>query len=118
MAEAVIVSEVPMDAYQLKKELERIKKRDKELDFRAAKTEEYLNQVAPYSNADQLFDKLMKLEIPRLKEAHVHKIIDIMPSTAKDLKVILQGYTLTVNNDSIKKIVDAISEFIEKSEKK
>jgi len=114
MADAQIISENPMNMYQLKKELERIKKRDNELNFRAARTEEYLNQIAVHKNADELFDRIMRLNIPRLKEQHIHKIIDVTPTTVNELKVVLQGYTLTVNNESMKKIVDTINEFLEK----
>ena len=113
MADMQIISESPIDTSQLRKELEKIRKRDNELNFRAQRTEEYLQQVAALKNADDLFDKLMKLNIPRLKEQHVHKIIDLMPATVSELKVVLQGYTLTVNNDAMKKIVDTISEFSE-----
>ena len=109
-----ITSETPINSYILKKELEKIKKRDNELNFRANRTEEWLNQIATLKNADALFDKIMKLNIPRLKEQHVHKIIDAAPETINELKVVLQGYTITVNNDSMKKIVDTISEFLEK----
>lgn len=114
MADVQIISETPMNIYQLKKELERIKKRDNELNFRANKTEEYLQQIATLKNADELFDRLMKLNTPRLKEQHIHKIVDIAPTTINELKVVLQGYTLTINNESMKKIIDAISEFLEK----
>jgi len=114
MTDTQIVSETPIGLYNLKKELERIKKRDGELNFRANKTEEYLNQIGVLKNADELFDKLAKLNIPRLKESHIHKIVDIMPTTVSDLKVVLQGYTITLNNESMKKIVDTVSEFLEK----
>ena len=114
MSDAQVISEVPINIYQLKKELERIKKRDSELNFRANKTEEYLQQIAAVKNADELFDKLMKLAIPRLREQHIHKLIDIMPTTLNELKVVLQSYTITVNNESMKKIVDSINEFLEK----
>ncbi|MBS3113504.1 hypothetical protein J4448_00220 [Candidatus Woesearchaeota archaeon] len=113
MADTQIISENPISIYQLKKELERIRKRDNELNFRANKTEEYLNQIATLKNTDELFDKLMKLNIPRLKEQHIQKIIDITPTTINDLKVIVQSYTITLNNESMKKIVDAVNEFLE-----
>jgi len=112
MPDMQIVSETPMNMYQLKKELEKIKKRDNELNFRVNRTEEYLQQVLTLKNADELFDKLMKLNIPRLKEQHVHKIIDIAPTTMNELKVILQSYTITVNNDAMKKIVDTLTDFL------
>ena len=109
-----IISETPINSHILKKELERIKKRDSELNFRAKRTEEYLNQISTLKNADELFDKLMKLNIPRLKEQHVHKRIDVTPTTLNDLKAVLQGYTITINKESMKKIVDTINEFLEK----
>ena len=114
MADVQIISETPINAYQLKKELERIKKRDSELNFRANKTEEYLNQIAAVKNADELFGKISKLDIPRLREQHIHKIVDVMPTTLNELKVVLQSYTITINNESMKKIVDTINEFLEK----
>ena len=114
MGDMQIISETPVNMHQLKKELEKIKKRDKELNFRAARTEEYLNQIAALKNADELFEKLVKLNIPRLKEQHIHKIIDITPATVNELKTVLQSYTITVNNESMKKIVDIINEFLEK----
>lgn len=114
MTDMQIVSETPINVYTLKKELERIKKRDTELNFRANKTEEYLSQIASQKNADELFSKLTSLDIPRLKEHHINKIIDIAPRTVSELRVILQAYTISINNESMKKIVDSISEFFEK----
>lgn len=116
MADVQIVSETPVNIYQLKKELERIKKRDNELNFRANRTEEYLNQLTTLKNTDELFEKIISLNIPRLKEQHVHKIVDIAPTTINELKVVLQGYPVTINNESMKKIVDTINEFLERSE--
>ena len=113
MTETQVISEAPINIYQLKKELERIKKRDNELNFRANRTDDYLNQIAPLKKTDELFDRIMKLNIPRLRDLHVNKIIDISPTTVNELKVVLQGYTITLNNESMKKIVDAINEFLE-----
>ena len=114
MSDVKLISENPINVYHLKKELERIKKRDGELNFRAARTEEYIQQVVTVKNAEDLFDKIMKLNIPRLKEQHIHKIIDITPTTLNELKVVLQSYTITVSNESMKKIIDTINEFLEK----
>ena len=109
-----IISETPITASQLKEELVKIKKRDKELNFRAAKTEEHLGYIGIPKDTEPLFEKISKLDISRLKEQHIRKIIDIMPATVKDLKVVLQGYTISVSNENMKKIVDAVNHFIEK----
>jgi len=112
-----ILSEKPVSMAELKNELENIKKRDKELNFRANKTEDYLNQFVSVKKVDdvnELIKKLTALNIPRLKEQHISKIVDIMPMTVKDLKVVLQNYIVTVNNENMKKIVDTIKNFIAK----
>jgi len=109
-----ILSETPISAAQLKEKLNEIKKRDGELNFRAAKAEEHLGSIDVNKNADALFDKISKLNISRLKEQHIYKIIDIMPTTVKDLKVVMQGYTISLNNENMKKIVDAVNNFISK----
>lgn len=114
MSEMQIISETPINIYILKEELEKIKKRDNELNFRSNRTEDYLNQMSSIKNADKLFKKMMDLGIPRLREQHVQKIIDIAPTTLNELKVVLQGYTVSLSNESIKKIVDVMNEFSEK----
>lgn len=111
-----IIEEKPINTVQLKEEIEKIKKRDKELGVRATKTEEYLKALITTSATKQkeLFDKLMGLKIPRLKEQHIHKIIDVLPTKPEDAKLVLQGYTLTVSNDNLKKIAEAVKAVIEK----
>lgn len=114
MGDVEIISETPINAYQLKEELKNIKKRDKELNFRASKTEDYLNAVLDLKAAEDLYKKIEGLKIPRLKDVHIHKLVELLPQTPQDVKVVLQGYTLNITNDSMKKIVDAINGFSEK----
>ncbi len=104
-----IISETPISTAQLKEELAKIKQRDKELNFRAVKTEEHLEHISTSMNTSALFEKISKLNISRLKEQHICKIIDIMPATIKDLKVVMQGYTISLNNENMKKIVDIVN---------
>ena len=114
MPDMQVISETPINIYILKKELEKIKKRDGELNFRANRTEEYLNQISNLKNVDELFKKLMDLNIPRLREQQINKIIDIAPTTVNELKVVLQGYTVSLSNESMNKIVETINVFLEK----
>ena len=107
------MSSTPMNLTELNSKLEKIKERDKELNFRSNKTKEYLEQFLSLSKkeAEEMKDRLLKLDIPRLKEEHINKIIDLLPISIDSLKVILQGYTVTVNQDNLKKIVDIVREF-------
>ena len=116
MVKPEIISEKPITLTELKQEIDKIKKRDKELNFRVGKTEEYLNHFITLSKAkeEELIKKLEKLNVPRLRDIHITKIVDILPKTVDELKIILQGYTIIVNNDNLKKIVDALKDFTEK----
>ncbi|MBD3310639.1 hypothetical protein GF351_05460 [Candidatus Woesearchaeota archaeon] len=109
-----ILSETSIPMAELKDELASIKKRDEELNFRASKTEEYLNQFVELDakKAKELYDKIDKLKVPRLKEQHINKVIDLLPTTVDSLKVLLQGYTLTVNSENMKKIVAVVQDFV------
>ena len=109
-----VLSQVAINASELHGELKRIKARDKELGFRAQKTLDYLEGghfLAP-EKAKELEGKLQKLEVPRLRDVHFHKLVDCLPATAKDVKVVLQGYQVTVSQESCKKIADTIAEFL------
>lgn len=108
-----IISEKPISMAELKEELEKIKKRDKELNFRANKTEEYLGQFTQIKAKDaaEITKKIKNLKITRLKEDAIVKIIDIMPTAAEELKSILQEYSLALNTDSLNKIAEIIKGF-------
>jgi DNA-directed RNA polymerase subunit F len=113
MTKPKIISETPISMAEAKSEIEKVKKRDSELNFRSTRTEEYLNVFAKLSKskADELKEKLEKLKIPRLGQEHIIKVIDILPQTGDELKVVLQGYPLTITKENMQKIVNAVKEF-------
>lgn len=112
MPDEEIVKEEPLTMVEMREELEEVKKRDKELNLRALKTFEYINQFTNLKSkeAKELYEKIEKLQIPRLRDQQIKKIIDLTPKTVDELKVVLQGYTLSVNNENMKKIVKVINE--------
>lgn len=109
-----IVAKEPMSIPLVKEALKKIKKRDEELTFRGQRTEEYVNEAAKLKpkEAKELVQKLEALELPRLKPEHIHKIVDILPKNEKHLKVILQGYTVTVSQENQKKIMAVVKEYL------
>ncbi len=109
-----VLTEVPTNGSAVKHVLEKIQEHDKELTFRAQRTLEHLQAITTLSpkKAKELEDALAKLDIPRMKESHIHKIIDILPVTQEDVKLILQGTALTVTNENCKKIADTVAEFV------
>jgi DNA-directed RNA polymerase subunit F len=108
-----IISFKPIDMVTLKDEIEKIKKRDKEVNIRVGKVEEYLGAFPLISKKDasEMFDKLTDLKIPRVREMHIYKIIDVMPFNLDELKVCLSGYPITVTADNLKKIIKVVDEY-------
>ena len=106
-----IISETPITMAELKDGIAKVRKRDIEGSFRVKRTEEYLSSFTVLTSKDSgaAFEKLMKLGIPRLRDTHVCKLIDLMPKDLNELKLILQGYTITVSNENLKKILDVLS---------
>lgn len=98
---------------ELKQELARIKKRDEDFGLRSARTAEYLKMFVELKQkqAADLKKKLEKLNITRLKQEHIDKIVDLMPLTKEDLKVILQGFDISFSAADNEKILEAVKSF-------
>lgn len=107
-----VVSEEPLTIYDAKKFLSANKKRDEELTIRGAKCEDYVNQFGTLTQkaAGELKKALVELEVPRLKDEHICKIIDILPLNTEDIKVVLSGYNVTIKNDDLKRIDDVLAQ--------
>lgn len=107
-----VISEEPISTFDLKKELAHIKKRDAELGFRAAKTEEYLNTFAKLDEkkTEEIKKKIIELNIPRLKSEHICKLLDILPADLEDVRLVLNSYPLTITNENLVKIADVIKQ--------
>ncbi|MBN2421170.1 hypothetical protein JXB27_02730, partial [Candidatus Woesearchaeota archaeon] len=99
--------------YDLQKELKSIKKRDTELGFRAQKTDEYLQKFAKLDEkkAAELKKKIEELNIPRLREEHISKLIDILPADAEEVRMVLSAYATTVTNENLVKLADVIKDY-------
>ena len=112
MVKPEIVEEAPINVIEVKSELAKILKRDGELTYRGNKTVEFLDQFATLSQKDAqaLYEKLEGLKVSRLREIHFNKIIDILPRSVEELKVVLQGYNITVKDDALKKVVAVVDE--------
>lgn len=118
MSKPEVLEKSPMNIVEVKEALEKIRAVEEgvELNFRAAKTEEYAQDFAKLKpkQAKELYEKIMGMDIPRLKEQHAHKLIDLLPQSEKSVKLILTSYHLTVTNENIKKLAETITEYADK----
>ncbi|MBS3165258.1 hypothetical protein J4439_07555 [Candidatus Woesearchaeota archaeon] len=112
MTDAKIITEDALSMGDLLQELRKVKKRDGEVvSFRVTKVEEYLSQFLKQKSHVELLEKLHKLEVPRLKDMHLIKIVDLMPASPDEVKMVLQAYPLSVSAENLKKIADVVREF-------
>ncbi|PIN80866.1 hypothetical protein COV16_00250 [Candidatus Woesearchaeota archaeon CG10_big_fil_rev_8_21_14_0_10_34_8] len=119
MSKPDVVEETPLNIVEVKEMLKKIKARDEELNFRAQKTDEYLQAVDTIKpkQAKELKEKLDGLKIPRLRDQHVQKFIDIMPETPDAVKTIVAGFNISLTTDQIKKIAVAVKEYVPEKKK-
>lgn len=119
MPKIEIINETPLSLNDLKSELKAIKKRDEELNARAQKVEEYINtfSLLNQKEAKDLEKAINALDVPRLKDLHVKKIVDVLPKTVDELKSVLQGYPISITNDNLKKVVDITAKVAEEKKK-
>ncbi len=107
-----IQASTPITLTEMKEKLTEIKKHAKELNFRANKVFEFMNdmQVMGLAEMQGKKKKIAELNVPRLKEKHMVKILDIRPEDPEELKALLVGENITVKQDDLVKIVEVLKE--------
>lgn len=109
-----ILSETPITSLEVKEFLTKLKNNLGELNFRAQKTLEHLEKSVSLSKkqAEELKNALEKLKIPRFKEQHINKIIDLLPVNLAQVTTLLQAYPISVKQDNMKKIAEVVNKVI------
>ena len=112
MPHVEIISEKSITISELKERLLEIKKRDKELTPRTNKVIDYLNQFSAQktSKIKSLKEKMLALNIPRLKERHICKIIDIYPQDMDNLKILFAGESIQPKQEDLNRILTLLQE--------
>src|SRR3989344_7025333 len=100
MTDIEIIEQKTLSLIDVREMLEEHKKRFKELNFRSTKVENYVTEVATKSKkeAEEIGKKLQEA-VPRLKEKHVKKVLDIMPEDINSLKAIFTGEAISLKQE-------------------
>ncbi|MDD5132937.1 MAG: hypothetical protein PHD81_03625 [Candidatus Nanoarchaeia archaeon] len=103
-----VIEEKPLSMAEVKEKLAN----DKELTPRGTKTLEYLKATSliKSNKAEELKEKLKNLDIQRLKDKHIIKIIDILPKEMDSLKVIL-SQDVTLKQEDLQKILELVNSY-------
>lgn len=115
MGRPEFVEESTVGLVEVKTILSFIEKRDGELNYRSNKVKEYLDNFGTELSSakkEQLKKKLLDLNLVRIKEEHLIKIIDFLPKNANELKVVLIAYPLSLPKKDQDSIIDVVKEFI------
>jgi DNA-directed RNA polymerase subunit F len=109
MAEFTVLDENPISLAHLKDKLEELET-EAPLTFRGEKTKAYLENftISDVKETEIVIKNIEELSIPRLKQRHITKIVDIMPKDLDSLKIIFSGEIITISDDDLKKILDVI----------
>lgn len=107
MVNPEIIEEKPLCLIDVKTAMKAIEKRDVELGLLSQKTKEYLDAFVKRNSKDakDLRKGIDDLGITRLKEEHICKIIDFLPETVDEFKIVLQGYNITLPKKEMEAII-------------
>ena len=106
-----IITEKPISLPEMEKYIQDMKKRDKELNFRAKKVEEYLKNVPKVKDYEKIKKGLNDAQISRLKDKHITLIINIFPRDLDSLRAVLSGENITLKDEDLKKIVEIVDKY-------
>jgi len=108
--EVKIIEERALTMSETKEKLQSLKKRDKELNFRANKVNEYLDGFPDLKDKKlkEIIEKINGLNIGRIRDKHIAKIIDLMPDNIDILKAIFSGENITLKQEDLAKILEVI----------
>lgn len=109
MSEIEVINEKPLSLAELKERISEVSKKNKEMSFRATKTKEYIDLfVHGKMNIAEISKKIAELNIGRLKDRHISKIIDVYPEDMNSLKAIFAGENLTLKTEDLKRILECL----------
>lgn len=111
MTQPKVIKEKPIDIYQVLSELNTIEKKDEELGFRSMRTKEYITDIEQISKekAKKIREAIVALDIPRMKEEVITKIIDVYPVSVLDLKQLISSFNVAVKDDYVKQIFEILN---------
>lgn len=113
MVDIAQLSEEPISMAEIKEIIGRTKKERKQLNFRETKTAEYINTFCKINmkEANEMKNAFAALNITRLKERHIIKIMDILPIDIETLKIIFTGEDTTIKTEDLNKIIEITKKY-------
>ncbi|MEK6948564.1 MAG: hypothetical protein AABX19_04980 [Nanoarchaeota archaeon] len=110
MADIEIVEQRALSLVDVKEALNLHKEKFKELNFRSQKVEGYVQDFAVIDKEKALeLEKKLSEAVQKLKDRHIKKIIDVMPTDLNQLKTVFTGEAINLKQEELKQIVDILN---------
>lgn len=89
------------------------KEKKTELTYREDKIKEYLKNFSKLSLKDynSAKDELLALEVARLDDEHIVKILDLMPNNGTELRAIVSHSGTVLVDESVTQILDVLKKY-------
>jgi len=104
-----VIERKPVPIALVKELLAKVKEKNHEQKI----TFEYASKFAKVSkeDAEKIREELKEAGIPRLKEKHIIKIVDIMPKTVDEIKALFAKEEITISKEDMQKILDILAKY-------
>ena len=108
-----ILSKVEVSGSEVLDSINTQEKDAEELTYREEKVQEYLKKNIKLSLDDfkKVKEEIEKLEIPRLEEMHIIKIIDLMPRNGTELRSVVSNSGVILVDENSAKILDVLKPY-------
>ncbi len=89
------------------------KSKKNELTYREEKIQDFLKKRVKLNSKkfEEAKNELLALELARLDEEHIIKILEIMPKSGVELRALVSHSGTIIIDDSVKKILDILKKY-------
>lgn len=112
MANYEIINQKPIHSSKVQEEITS-RTQDRDLTYREEKTQEYLKDFNKLSRKEfeEAYNELLSLEIPRVEEFQLIKILEIMPKNGTELRAIISHGGVVVVDETVTQILNVVKKY-------
>lgn len=112
MSNYKVLSIEPISNIEVFNEIDK-KAKDSELTYREEKTHEYIKKFAKLkvTNFKKAFAEIKELEISRLEDEQIIKVVELMPQNGTELRAIVSHSGVVLVDENVTKVLDVLNKY-------
>ena len=113
MSNYKVISVEPISNIEVFNEIDK-KAKDSELTYREEKTHEYIKKFTnlKITNFKKAVAELKELEISRLEDEQIIKIVELMPKNGTELRAIVSHSGVVLIDENVTKVLDVLKNYL------